>query len=599
MVRIPFCWLILIVSAGMSLPVFTTPVTAAELPAEWFNRAPTPDRIKAVQIAVAESGWLPVGEQIQVGALKAYELRQEDAAAAWFYIARWCELFGQSQSKLGAQWLETMSGVGGIHVRADRDVIRELPDQPVSKLISEETGAWLLGDRVFSEMFFDQITAHDCLPRVMSILEQLRKADARRFAMYAQLALAVALVYDQSPPVYWPHWQVSPAVLPRRLLAPLDVFAFLTESDARGSTLQKLGTLSAAELKYVVDISVTLPELQWAQRSVKFPLKDMVKSYEAVRYRSDRIDANLYVWPEQNYELAKILSEGGICVDQAYFATQTGKARGVPTLLFSGAGKDGRHAWFGFLGAAQKWVLDGGRYEEQRYITGESIDPQTWGALSDHELSFLSEGFRRLQPYRQSRQHQIFAEFYLSRGNKTAAAAAARKAVNFERRNIAAWELLVDSSADASAVNRETLLREAAQAMQRYPDLNARFIRSLVESLRARGEKSAAEFEDRALVRRGQVSGRSDLGVEHAAEVMLGTSPAEQIAVHRKLLQQYGVASPTDFYDRVTAPLVRKLAGEKRYAEAGQILKQARAGLNPEFGSQLDRELTELGKFKK
>ena len=63
---------------------------------------------------------------------------------------------------------------------------------------------------------------------------------------------------------------------------------------------------------------------------------------------------------------------------------------------------------------------------------------------------------------------------------------------------------------------REPLLREAAQALQRYPDLNAAFVRELVVSLRARGETSVAEFEERTMVSRGERGGRSDMGVDHA-----------------------------------------------------------------------------------
>lgn len=570
----------------------------AEIPSDWFSRAPSSERVAAVQAIVAQSGWSSVSSSLYAGAVRAYELRQEDAALAWYHMARWCDLFGRSQAEMGMQWLETMGKASAGRLDLGEAGNRALPAETMSKLISPGTGLWLLGDARFSDSFFELATPYDCMPRVLEILERLRKSDPRRFASYAQLALAIALVYDQPPPAYWPHWQVSAEALPRRLPEPLDVFVFLTDADRRGATLHKLGTLSAAELKYVVDIAAGPDELRWAQASVKYPLKDLAKSYEAVRYRNDRIEENRYVWPGSRYTLPEILGEGGICVDQAYFATQAGKARGVPTLLFSGAGKDGRHAWFGYLGASQKWVLDAGRYEEQRYVTGETIDPQTWGALSDHELSFLSEGFLRMQPYRQSRQHQVFAELYLRNGNKTAALEAARKAVNFERRNFDAWELLVEASADAPAATRETILRDAARAMQRYPDLNARFVHALAASLRARGEKSAAEFEERALVRRGQIGGRSDFGVDRAVTVMAETSGAELVAVHRKLLQQYGVDAPTDFYDRVTMPLVRRLRRDNRPADAATTLRHARGILKPEPGSQLDREMAELAESK-
>ena len=569
------------------------------LPDDWFTRAPTPERVKAVQAAAASEGGSPVAARLFAGSVRAYELRQEDAASAWYLMARWCDLLGQSQSRAGQRWLETLSKAGGLHENIDQDTIRALPDEPIAKLLTVETEAWVLGDRAFSESFFNLITPYDCAPRVVGILQMLREADARRFATYTQLALAIALVYDAPPPSQWPHWQVSAEALPRRLPNPKDAFRFLADADQSGATLHKLTTISAAELKFVVDLAAPFPELVWAQRSVKFPLVNLAKSYEAVRYRTDRIESQQYIWPGAHYDLPEIYSEGGICVDQAYFATQAGKARGVPTLLFSGSGRDGRHAWFGYLGPSQKWVLDAGRYQEQRYVTGVALDPQTWGQLSDHELSFLSEGFRRLPPYQQSRQHEVFAELYLKLKQKPAAAAAARKAVNYERRNVNAWELLVEANDEATPAVREAILREAAQALQRYPDLNAPFVRALALSLRARGQASVAEFEERSLARRGQSGGRSDLGVDQAVSVMASASAADQVRLYKQVLQQYGRDAGVDFYDRVTRPLLAQMAEAKRRGEMMQVLLQTRTVLKPEADSQLDRELTAwTGKVK-
>ena len=584
-------WLVLCL--GWIGSVASLPAGVEErLPDDWFTRAPTPERIKVVQAAAESEGWSPVAVRLFAGAVRAYELRQEDAASAWYLMARWCDLLGKSQSRAGRQWLETLSKAGGLNENINQDAILSLPDEPIAKLLTAETGAWLLGDRAFSESFFNLITPYDCAPRVMGILQQLREADTRRFATYTQLALAIALVYDAPPPSQWPHWQVSTEALPRRLPNPQDAFKFLADADQAGATLHKLTTIPAAELKFAVDLAAPFPELVWAQRSVKYPLINLAKSYEAVRYRTDRIESQQYVWPGKHYDLPEIYGEGGICVDQAYFATQAGKARGVPTLLFSGSGRDGRHAWFGYLGPSQKWVLDAGRYAEQRYVTGVALDPQTWGQLSDHELSFLSEGFRRLPPYRQSRQHEVFAALYLKLKQKPAAAAAARKAVNYERRNVDAWELLVEANDEATPAVREVILREAAQALQRYPDLSAPFVRALALSLRARGEVSAAEFEERSLARRGQAGGRSDLGVDQAVSVMAAAAPADQLRLYKQVLQRYGRDAGVDFYDRVTKPLLIEMLGAKRRVEIMQVLLQTRAVLKPEADSQLDRELT-------
>ncbi|HEY9250434.1 MAG TPA: hypothetical protein VIO38_14945 [Rariglobus sp.] len=571
---------------------------AARLPDDWFTRPPTPERIKAVQQTAVSDGWAPTAARLYAGAVRGYELRQEEAATAWYYVACWCDLLGQSQRKLGTRWLESLGKIGGVHPNIDQGRVASLPEEPIVRLLSEESVAWLLGDRLFSESFFNALTPYDFLPGVMGILQALRDAEPRRFPVYPQLVLAIALVYDEPPPPEWPHWQVTEKVLPRRLPQPQAAFKFLADADQAGGTLQKLGTLSAGELKFVVDLVAPFPELSWARRSVKYSLADLVKSYEAVRYRTDRIEADQYVWPGDRYALPDIYGEGGICVDQAYFATQAGKARGVPTLLFSGAGQDGRHAWFGYLGTAQKWVLDAGRYGEQRLVTGVAYDPQTWLLLSDHELSFLGEGFRRLPAYRQSRQHQLFAELYLKMKQKPAAAAAARKAVNYERRNVAAWTLLVAAQDEAPVPVREALLREAAQALQRYPDLTARFTRELVASMRARGAASAADFEARSLVRREQTAGRSDLAVEHAVTMIdalkRDASVIEQMNVYRQALQQYGVGGGIDFFSRVTEPFIATLVGQGKRGEAVQVLAQTRAKLAPEADSQLDREMKSL-----
>ena len=563
-------------------------------PADWFTRAPTAERLKQVRIAAETEGWQPVADRLYQGSLRAYALRQEGIAESWNLVARWCDCFGQSQRTLGAEWLETLSKAGDIHAGIDQRVIQAWPDEPVARLISAETQSWLMQDQPFSASFFDLLADTDCLPRVLTILQALRETDGRRFATYPNLALALALVYDAPPPPHWPHHQVSAAALPRRLPSPVEAFKYFTDLNQANASLHKLAVIPAAELKFLVDLAAPFSELVWAQRSVKFSLANLAKTYEAVRYRTDRIDSDTYDWPGKSYILEDIISEGGICVDQAYFATQAGKARGVPTLLFSGAGVDGRHAWFGYLGVGQKWIMVCGRYAQQRYVTGEAYDPQSWGRLSDHELSFLNEGFRRLPPYRQSRQHQVFAELYLRLGQKEAAAKAARKAVTDERRNFDAWQVLLEANAGALPAVREALLREAAQTFRRYPDLNACFVRELAVSLRARGESSLAEFEERSLVRRGDQGGRSDLGVDQAVAELAASKPEARLATYRQVLQKYGRGAGIDFFDRVTRPLVSQLVSEKLQAEARQVLTLTRGAFKLDADSQFDRELKAL-----
>jgi hypothetical protein len=581
--------------------VFTgLPTVGAEVqsfPPEWFIRPPTPERIVDVQTAAAASGWISVSAGLYAGAIGAYEHGQTDAAEAWYYAAKWTNLFGQTQADVGNQWWDSINKADLANASLRKP---SLPSEPMSRLITPEMSAWMLGDRAFSSAFWGMVSPYDNLPQVLVILRKIREDNPARFKTYTQLALAIALVYDSAPPPSWPHAQVSDKALPRKLMRPWEVFKFLADSDERGVTLHKLGQLTAGDLRFLVDLAAPFSDLLWAQQSMKFTLAQLSKTYDCVRYRQDRIANDQYVWPSESYELSRIYSEGGICVDQAYFATQAGKARGVPTLLFVGEGKDGRHAWFGYLDRGDKWMLDAGRYEEQRFVTGVAYDPQIWGLISDHELKFLTDGFRKLPPYKQSYLHTIFADLYLRLGEKArpAAAAAARKAVNYERRNAEAWDLLLAANADAPPKAREALLREAALALVRYPDLNARYVRELAASLRARGEVSAANFEERSVALKNK-GNRADIGIEQAAklvdEVLLsGASVQQEMAVYRDVLQKYGAGGGTDFYDRVVVPFVTKVASQGHRGEARAALGQARFALKPESGSQLEKDIVKF-----
>jgi hypothetical protein len=293
------------------------------------------------------------------------------------------------------------------------------------------------------------------------------------------------------------------------------------------------------------------------------------------------------------------LKAGGICVDQAYFATETGKARGVPTLYFTGAGDDGRHAWFGFLDTAQKWKFDVGRYAEQRFVTGHALDPQTWRQISDHELKFLAERFRTLPTFRQSAGHGAFAEDFLATKDFEAAARAARKAVTLERRNLPAWETLLAAEAELPRTPRqiEAVLREAALAFQVYPDVSAGFSNRVSASLRARGETSAADAEERDIARRNR-SKRGDLSAQQAREVLLrsmATDPVQaQERTYQSLLVSFGQGAGIGFFDQVVVTFVQHLVRLGNKPAAERALVRARQTLKFEPNSQLDEDYVRL-----
>ena len=567
------------------------------IPAAEFLNPPTAQRLGTVHASAQRDGWAPQRAALQTAAFTAYERGRLPAAEAWLNALRWAAVLGETEAEFVPRWLQAVQAARVGHANMDRQY--ETRARPLAAAVTPALQAWLFTNAAFSAEFFSEVSAVDYLPRVLEILDELHRRDALHFKSHANLALAIAMVYDVPPPPNWPHAQVSAAALPRSFPAPADAFAWWIKQEQRGRTYHKLARLGAGELKFVVDTVVPFAELEWAQGAADLPLNQIARAYTMVRYRNDRISSQQMNWPGRHYGLQEIVATGGICSDQAFFACQVGKARGVPTLFIYGAGNDGRHAWFGFLDSNQKWQLDAGRYAEQRFVTGFARDPQTWAEFTDHELQFLSERFRELPSAKQSRTHEMFAAEYLAAGNAPAAGAAARKAVSFEKRNVRGWELLIAAGRKAGRDARtiENVMREAALAFQRYPDLEAEYVRRVAESLRARGDSSAAEAELQRIMVKNR-SDRADLSVTQAREAVqraMATQPlAQQIRVYNSVLDQFGRGAGIGFFDEVVTGFALHLAGLKQNAEAVKAVDRARRTLKIEPNSQLAMELDRL-----
>jgi|CZKI01.1.fsa_nt_gi hypothetical protein len=561
---------------------------------------PSRSRLQAIEAAAAESGWASVALPLRGVALRAYEQDRLIAADAWFHVYQWALVFSESEDRFYANWTAALQAAQVNYPGAIPGDYRP-GDRPIGIKLSPEMKEWVLSNDAFSEEFFSTLKPQDNLPMVFDILEGLHRRDPARFARYSSLALALALVYDVPPPPWWPHHQVSAEALSRRLPNPAAPFDWLTREDMLGRTYHKLTRLRAEELKFVVDAAAPIPELAWSQTAVGYPLDSFEGAYSMVNYRDDRVakDSARLTWTGQPYTLESILSEGGICVDRAYFACEAGKARGIPTLLFAGAAQDGYHAWFGFLDGEGNWRLDAGRYAEQRLVTGTAIDPQTWMFISDHELQFLSERFRALPSFMQSRVNEEFARDFLVLGNPAMAARAARTAVNYERRNLPAWETLVAANAKLglNAASQEGVLREAALAFTRYPDLVIWYKNRTCQSLRARGETSLADYEERSIAEslRGN---RADLAIQQAASILsrsiASQSVSDQIATYNAILVQFGHGEGMMFFDEVVVAFAEHLAIMHMRPQARMAVERARELLEVQPGTKIAAEADKL-----
>ncbi len=560
---------------------------------------PSAARLASIEAAAAANGWASVVLPVRSAAVNAYAHNRFVAADAWYHVYRWAALFAEPENVFISGWVDAIvayhlnyEGVAGAY---------RPTDQPIGTNMSPGLQAWVLSNDAFSEEFFSNVKAVDHLPNVLAILEGLHRRGAEHFERYSSLALALALVYDVKPPPYWPHFQVSPEALPRKLVNPALIYERLIRDDTLGRTYQRLTRLRAEELKFVVDSAAQPSELDWSEASVPYDLNDFEQAYFMVKYRNDRAsDYAKMSWAGTPYTLQAILAAGGICVDQAYFASEAGKARGIPTLLFSGSGQDARHAWFGFLDGEHKWRLDAGRYAEQRLVTGNAIDPQTWLQMSDHDLEFLSERFRALPTFMQSRVHEEFAADFLQVGDALSASKAARAAVNYERRNLDGWETLIgaDKALGTPAPQMEGVMREAALAFTpRYPDLVVGYVNRVCESLRARGETSLANYEEQGLADRLK-GDRADLAVTQASAILARSiatqSLQEQFGTYNAILAQFGHGSGTMFFDKIVVAFAEHLEMANQKPAARAAVESARQALDVQPGTPLAMDVDKL-----
>jgi hypothetical protein len=565
-----------------------------ELPAEWLRAGPGAKEAGLIEEGAVRHGWPAMASALRAGALRAYERGNLAAAEAWAGAAGWAEIWATTEREEGERRRRVEEGEaapGPPPATGAGTGSESLAERLPSPLRRE-----LLADQRLTAEFLGLLDPLDDRAAALGILARLHARDAEAFGRLAGLVTALALVHDTPPPAMWPHWQVGEAALPRRLAAAEEVFELLAGRGGAGGALWNAERLGAAELRFAVDLALPAEERSWARERVRVPLSRLDETYSMIRYRMDRIEAGAYVWPGASYRLEDILREGGICVDQAYFASQAGKARGVPTLLFTGRGRDGRHAWFGYLGPRGEWHLDAGRHESQNYVAGVALDPQTWREISDHELAFLSEGFRRERNAREARIHARFAAWLAEAGRGEEAEKAARTALRLERRTLEAWEVLLAARSEPGAA-REELAREAAGGLTAYPELQAKFLGLMFESMRARGEEEAANRAEREMVRR-LAETRGDLGVRVLAGQLMRDferrSFGEQVRDYRRILRLFGRETGAALWDEVARPFVVALAMKGRTEEAREALELARESLGGVYGSQIDEEMRDL-----
>lgn len=218
-----------------------------------------------------------------------------------------------------------------------------------------------------------------------ALLDRLREKNGPTLDANAPLAAALCVVHDRP---FSRRVNENTA----KSIDPLDIYAFYTRHAKE--LIYAPGDLPAELLIYVVDTTATADEMEWALGKYKrsTTLGDRYKEvpYDYASFLTGSVKKSTAV----GWNLKTILTSGGVCADQAYFAATVGKAQGVPTAYVTGQSADVGHAWLGFLksqGRNTAWNFDSGRYDDYKDVRGVVIDPQTGVQTADGKIAILAE----------------------------------------------------------------------------------------------------------------------------------------------------------------------------------------------------------------
>ena len=488
---------------------------------------------------------------------------------AWLDLWRWCKIFAA------------------------------LSEEEAAKHTGSGLAKELLGDSSISRMFFSTLSEKDSVPRVLDNLDSIRAAHPQEWKEYGSLAIAIAVVNDVPVPQGWPHHQVAPALVPVSILPVDRQFPRWVAANEARQLLVDPRKLSPSQLKFVVDAFITDDELLWARKNVRLTRSTFERAYFQINYSHARLQAQQYDWTGGSYTLGAIRKQGGICVDQAYYASMAGKALGLPTLFFTGQGSDGGHAWFGYMRSDDRWKIDCGRYSQHNYATGEALDPQTWQPISDHELELLAARFRDKPEFAASMNTLAVAEILEKSGDNPRAGQSYEKAIQLCPQNADAWSAAAGFLQRRGAPAKERILfhERAKTQFVNQADLKVLHQQALIAIYQEQGDADSVKKIEQQILSQNKRR-RSDLSVNMAANQINAMLAEENMAEAEKLFRrQVHSLSQTgggNFYYDVAEPYIRVLIQKGDKNEARRNIDLIRRKLAPQAGGILDAAINEL-----
>jgi hypothetical protein len=260
----------------------------------------------------------------------------------------------------------------------------------------DEMTAWLEDNLDIKEEFYTAIDEkHNSIESALRLFKDIYKQFPDKIKPYAELAIATAVTWDEPRKGvydYQQHQVRTKSTLPGEGIGGLDNFKYIVDNER---VMEGRGQHLPWEfLVYVVNHKTPLAERKWAVKQYLGNRRMIGRCYNQVPYDHGMLRNESPKLADHDYTLANIRSCGGVCAMQADFAARVGKCLGVPAEYVTGEGNSlGLHAWV--MWVELKQVAKGkiifslesfGRYDIDKYYTGNVRDPQTGLTILDRDM---------------------------------------------------------------------------------------------------------------------------------------------------------------------------------------------------------------------
>ncbi len=472
----------------------------------------------------------------------------EGALVAAASSGNWTQYAGNLERVLALKAPSLMLSQNTVLHAVDSSAIGELPnDKDTADFLD-----WLFATPRAVEMLAETIRPEDKPRRVLEIWRDCWKEDRQDPERYMALALAIAVVFDDpvsvNPNFYAMNAEANQSEsdkVSRTNIDPVERYRFYRDAAKRGELRTPLAELRPFDLVWMVDAPVPTSELVWAEKNVNLSRRDWGKAYGMIRYRMDKAAGGRTLY--DHYTLAEIREKGGVCVDQAYFASVTAKANGIPAMIIGGEGDRGAHAWFGYEATRNSWNLSTGRYDDH-FAAGATVDPQTHRTLKEQELRELGEPARRTDGWATTERYLQLADLLAKAKMPEISRLALDAAVSATPQHLGAWNRRLDAmqSAKVGTDDWEREIGRMRVVFQKYPDVVESINKRETDYLMANGDTkaafAAAEHQENRLERKDK--DRTDLILDSVyKEVALAKESGDDTApgkIYRDALREKG-----------------------------------------------------------